>query len=219
MDVRYTSRDLGVVDIRMAWAETHTLRPRYCEVGMGSGWDAILLIQRDLICEMAGCETSTSWPGVDLRCDMNWSWECLDMYGGDAVHGWRWDLNRGIRMQVRKVRYCGETYIFIPWCVSDGTSVELGRCSLGTWMEVRHHLDGDETRISRPFWRWDWTWIAVRCESSDLEGDNVLCGDGTRILGTWIQLRRDLSEVELYMIRPVWISNGIWMELRCNYEE
>ena len=37
MGVRYTSRDLGVVDIRMAWAETHTLRPRYCEVGMGSG--------------------------------------------------------------------------------------------------------------------------------------------------------------------------------------
>ena len=27
--------------------------------------------------------------------------------------------------------------------------------------------------------------------------------------GTWIQLRRDLSEVELYVIRPVWISNGI----------
>ena len=73
MDVRYTSRDLDVVDIRMAWAETHTLGPRYCEVRMGLAWDAILLIQRDLICEMAGCETSTSWPGLDLRCDMNWS--------------------------------------------------------------------------------------------------------------------------------------------------
>ena len=59
----------------------------------------------------------------------------------------------------------------------------------------------------------------MRCESSDLDGDNVLCGDGTRIFGTWIQLRRVLSEVELYVIIPVWISNGICMELRCNYEE
>ena len=139
------------------------------------------------------------------------------MYGGDAVHGWRWDLNLGIMMQVRKVRYGGETYIFIPWCVSNGTWMKLGRCRLGTWMEVRHHLDGGETRVSGPFWRWDWTWISVRCEFSDLDGDNVLCGDGTRIFETWIQLRRDLSEVELFVIRPVWISNGIWMELRCNY--
>ena len=87
--------------------------------------------------------------------------------------------------------------------------MELGRCSLGTWMEVRHHLDGGETRISGTFWRCDWTWIVVRCESSDLDGDNVLCGDGTRNFGTWIQLKRGLSEVEMYVIRPVWISNGI----------
>ena len=132
---------------------------------------------------MAGCETNTLWPGLDLRCNMNWSKECLDMYGGDAVHRWRWDLNLGIMMQVRKVHYDGETYIFIPWCVLDATWMELGRCSLGTWMEIRHHLDGGETRISGPVWRGDVTWIAMKCESSDLGGDNVLCGDGTIILG------------------------------------
>ena len=157
---------------------------------------------------------------------------------------WIWDAtwievkNVWTCMEVMQYMNGAETWILGSWCRS-GRSVMgvkriflyldvsqmgpgwscMGRCSLGTWMEVRHHLDGGESRISGPFWRWDMTWIAVRCESSDPDGDNVLCGDGARIFGTWIQLRRDLSEVVLYVIRPVWISNGIWMGLRCNYEE
>ena len=219
MDVRYTSRDLGVVDIRMAWAETHTLRPRYCEVGMGSGWDAILWsrgIWYVKLLDVRQVHRDLVWIWDATWIEVKNGWTCMEvmqyMDGGET-----WILGSWYRSG-RSVRVVKRIFLIL-WCVSDGTWMELGRCSLGTWMEVRHHLDVDETRISGPFWRWEWTWIAVRCESSDLDGDNVLCGDGTRLFGTWIQLRRDLSEVELYVIRPVWISNGIWMELRCNYEE
>ena len=79
------------------------------------------------------------------------------------------------------------TYILIPWCVSDGT-----------WRDRYQNLF------------WGGTWHGLQWDANLVTRMEVIHSMG---LGTWIQLGWDLGGIGTYIFRPVWISNGIWMEL------
>ena len=94
-------------------------------------------------------------------------------------------------------------------------------------MEVTCDLEWGETPNSGPGWRWDMTWMKVRCKYQDQDWGEIQLRQRRIVnLGAWVERRhksRDLDGVEMEpglswdRHLQTWIGwYGTWMELRYN---
>ena len=95
--------------------------------------------------------------------------EFFYLEAGETGHGRMWSTHPETRMSLIWAwieLICifldldgGEKVHWRSWCKT-----------LETWMQMRQGLDIGETHILRSGWVWDWTWMALRCNSRDLDG-------------------------------------------------
>ena len=133
--------------------------------------DAIWSDRKELIRHMDGGEMQLS--GHRLRWHATWTeFRCESMglgWGGMGC-GWRW-------------------YLYLH--LDGGEMWPACRWSVLVRLEVWHDLDGGETRISAPGWWWSVTWMKVRWQSWDIEGQNVHGWSLYNKLVTCMQLIQD----------------------------
>ena len=75
---------------------------------------------------------------------------------------------------------------------------------LGTWMQVRQDLNGSKTRIMKPGWISDWTWMDTRCSFWYPHEDEGETWPGWRWdanIETWIEVSCDMDGCEI-LISP-----------------
>ena len=126
----------------------------------------------------------TSWDLHQVRCD--WELKCYSsiQHLGERRTGWRgitkigtwlgWDANILYWMDVKLCMDGGET-IIMRWMqvrqdmTGSKTHIMIPGC-------LRLDLDGHEMQFSGPAWRWDMTWMEVRCIYWDLHWDELRPG-------------------------------------------
>ena len=78
-------------------------------------------------------------------------------------------------------------------------------------------MDRAELQVSRlATWRWDATWMGMRCKYQDLGGGETRCGWRRDAIRNWTEVSRDMDGGETPIQRPGWGWDGTWLELRCN---
>ena len=132
-----------------------------------------------------------SWPG--WRWHATWNevrHQILDLVGGGTWHGWRWDSNPVTWIQMIQMRKI--TSIWGPRCKRgmywmEGrrtfwdlqvfvTGPESWDAILMNRKELIHSRDWGEMQMSGHGWRWNATWMAVRCNYRGLGGGETGCG-------------------------------------------
>ena len=101
--------------------------------------------------------------------------------------------------------------------------------NIGTWMQVMQDLDEGETQILGLELHQDGTLKGLTFNLQDLDGVEMWPGlswdahletwiglYGTRSWDTIRQLRKDLDGGETHILKPVWVRDDAWVELRCN---
>ena len=134
------------------WDETHILRPEQVVTWLGWIWDSIIVT----------CMAVGYYPFFSVRHDLDrgetrmwWNW--WNSYAALMKVRWgsmdldgslRWNMDGVGTLMEMSQDLCGcELHIFKPWCVWDGDWMDL-------WMNL----------FSGPGWKWDITWIDVRCK-------------------------------------------------------
>ena len=122
-----------------------------------------------------------TWMG--LGWDLDWVEMHILRHGqGYMGLGWSW----GIIRQLRKDLGGGETHL--------ETCMGLGLC-----------LGGTKMQFAGPGWRWDVTWVQVRCKYQDPDWSEIQVGQRRNVnRGAWVEMRhksRDLDWVEMHILR------------------
>ena len=141
------------------------------------------------------------------------------LHGSETRPGWRWDGYLWTWMEVRQ-------YIEVVKTESrDLDPVEEGHgwrwdTHLETCMGLRWCLDGTKMQFGGPGWRWDVTWMEVKCKYQDQievrfnwdKEETCIWQPGWRVdtnLETWMGLRWDLDWVEMHILRRGWGDMGL----------
>ena len=143
-------------------------------------------------------------------------------------------------IEVRRDLDCGEVWVSGPGWTWQGWRWDANICNLdGAWMEVTQEYWDLNAGDAGSGWRWDTnlgTWLhqdgtlkGLKLNLQDLDGVEMWPGlswdahletwigwYGTRSWDTIRQLRKDLDGGETHILKPVWVWDDAWVELRCN---
>ena len=122
------------------------------------------------------------------------------LHGSETRPGWRWDGYLWTWMEVRQ-------YIEVVKTESrDLDPVEEGHgwrwdTHLETCMGLRWCLDGTKMQFGGPWWRWDVTWMEVKCKYQDPDWGKIQLRQRRDVyLTAWVESKhksRDLDGVEM----------------------
>ena len=193
-------RDLDGGDTRNAWKWDSTRKEMRCKSrDFRWSWDWACMNLRCTFCEV---NEGNMWPG--WRWDDTWMamiWESFDQGAGEAKHRWRWNLSLpgwGWYTTRMEMRHDPEDAILM------------------NRKELMHSQDGGGMQISGHGWRWDATWMAMRCEYRALV-DVRRDVDGDIHISTYMGMRWDQNGGWPHMIRAGWRWYATWMEMGCEY--
>ena len=167
------------------------------EIGPGWSWDANFGNLMEVIRHLDGGEMQISGHGCEVKRNLG-EWP-----------GWRWDRALIEVHHTASDLGVGETWPGLRW-----------HMNIGTWMELRHCLEGGVMWLYGPGLGWDSTCMEVRLKSLDPDPDEI--GPGWRwdtYLESLMALWGCLYGAEVQFLGLGWRWDVTWMEMRHKHKD